>query len=190
MIGLQKRQEIDKRQHELQIQQRELERKRERDEPASDAALQSEDHLSSACKETLSGLSNDLPLRRNRVSFPTQLFIDTPTISEPDVPGVQATAYGNPDPRLAISGKPLLPKVTTLSSSTTQIDTGSPVRSTYVPRVQEISPLHAHSHTICDLLLLQMQKESSDIQRKQLEILRIMALPVPKPPIFGGNILD
>jgi len=35
-----------------------------------------------------------------------------------------------------------------------------------------------------------MQKESSDIQRKQVEILGRMAVPVPKPPIFGGNILD
>lgn len=201
MIGLQKRQEIERRQDELQIQQRELERIRERDESAlevenkahlhaSEAALQSEDHISSARKETLSGLRNELPLRTKRVSFPTHLFIDTPTISEPDIPGVQATAYGNPDPCLVISGKPFLLKVTTSSSSATQIDAGSPPSSTYVPRAQETSPLHAHSNTICDPLFQQMQKESSDIQRKQVEILGRMAVPVPKPPIFGGNILD
>lgn len=93
----------ERRQDELQIQQCELERIRERDESAlevenkahlhaSKAALQSEDHMSSAPKETLSGLRNELPLRTKRVSFPTHLFIDTPTISEPDIPGVQATA--------------------------------------------------------------------------------------------------
>ena len=103
MIGLQKRQKIERHQDELQIQQRELERIRERDESAlevenkahlhaSKAALQSEDHMSSARKETLSGLRNELPLRTKRVSFPTHLFIDRPTISEPDIPGVQATA--------------------------------------------------------------------------------------------------
>ena len=135
-------------------------------------------------------LSQETICRRNRVSFPTHLDVDTPTISEPDVPRAQAPAYGNPDPRFVVSGEPLLPKVTTSSSSATQINTGSPLSSTYVPGAQEISPSHAHSNTICDPLFQQMQKESSDIQRKQVEILRTMAHPIPKPPIFSGNILN
>ena len=156
----------------------------------SEAALRSEDYLSSARKETLTESRNELPSRRNRVSFPTHLDVDTPTISETDIPRAQATAYGDPDPRLVVSGEPFLPKVTTSSSLATQINTGSPLSSIYVPGAPEILPSHAYSNTMCDPLFQQMQKECSDIQRKQVEILRRMAIPIPKPPIFSGNILD
>ena len=114
------------------------------------------------------------------MSFPTHLDVDTLTISETDIPRAQATSYGNPDPRILVSGEPFLPKVTTSSSLATQINTGSPLSSIYVPGVPEILPSHAHSNTICNPLFQQMQ----------VEILRRMALPIPKPPIFSSNILD
>ena len=124
------------------------------------------------------------------MSFPTHLGVDTPTLSETDIPRAQATAYGNPDPRLVVSGEPFLPKVTASSSLATQINTGSPLNSIYLSGAPEILPSHSHSNTICDPLFQEMQKKSSDMQRKQVQILRRMALPIPKPPIFSDNILD
>ena len=169
MIGLQKRQEIERRRDELQIQQRELERIGERErleeelltaksvqkilqeecfdprdkevidrspwelparsetaDPsaplspsidkesavqlknkarlhASEAALQSEDYLSSARKETLPESRNELPSRRNRVSFPTHLDVKTPTISETDIPRALLASVPSSQPDTIIS---------------------------------------------------------------------------------------
>lgn len=35
-----------------------------------------------------------------------------------------------------------------------------------------------------------IQRENSEIQRQQLQLLKKMTLPIPKPPVFSGNILE
>ena len=34
------------------------------------------------------------------------------------------------------------------------------------------------------------QQENTEIQRQQLQLLKKMTLPIPKPPVFSGNILE
>ena len=35
-----------------------------------------------------------------------------------------------------------------------------------------------------------LQRENTEIQRQQLQLLKKMTLPIPKPPVFSGNILE
>ena len=41
-----------------------------------------------------------------------------------------------------------------------------------------------------DLSFERIQRENTEIQKKQMELLQKMTLPVPKPPVFDGNTLD
>lgn len=38
--------------------------------------------------------------------------------------------------------------------------------------------------------LQKLQQENTEIQRQQLQLLKKMTLPIPKPPVFNGNILE
>jgi hypothetical protein len=38
--------------------------------------------------------------------------------------------------------------------------------------------------------LWRIQEENAEIQKTQVELLRRMTVPVPKPPVFEGNILE
>ena len=52
-----------------------------------------------------------------------------------------------------------------------------------------VEPVHVLTTSSTDPLA-QIQRETTEIQKQQLELMRRMTLPIPKPPIFTGNILD
>ena len=56
------------------------------------------------------------------------------------------------------------------------------------PRAPVFSP--ASIETQLSSQLQKLQQENTEIQRQQLQLLKKMTLPIPKPPVFSGNILE
>ena len=56
------------------------------------------------------------------------------------------------------------------------------------PRAPVFSP--ASIETQLSSQLQKLQQENTKIQQQQLQLLKKMTLPIPKPPVFSGNILE
>ncbi|CAB3990870.1 Hypothetical predicted protein [Paramuricea clavata] len=64
------------------------------------------------------------------------------------------------------------------------------------PTKPAFTPVNAHTQPVNHLQpttttspLEQIQRETFEIQRQQVELMKMMSLPTPKPPVFSGNIL-
>ena len=56
------------------------------------------------------------------------------------------------------------------------------------PLVPALSPVTSEMQLSPQSQLL--QRENTEIQRQQLQLLKKMTLPIPKPPVFSGNIME
>ena len=74
---------------------------------------------------------------------------------------------------------------TTPSNPTTPLD---PTKPAFTPVNAYTQPVN-HLQPTTTSPLEQMQRETFEIQRQQVELMKKMCLPTPKPPVFSGNIL-
>ena len=75
---------------------------------------------------------------------------------------------------------------TNFGSVATQLDPKIPAfQPTSMPASQLTQPV-PHSTNVME----QIQRDGVEIQRQQIELMKRMSLPAPKPPVFSGNILE
>jgi hypothetical protein len=74
---------------------------------------------------------------------------------------------------------------TTPSNPTTPLD---PTKPAFTPVNAYTQPVN-HLQPTTTSPLEQMQRETFEIQRQQVELMKKMCLPTSKPPVFSGNIL-
>ena len=63
------------------------------------------------------------------------------------------------------------------------LDATTPAFTPDSPSTQRSEPLQSTKS------LEQIQEDRTEIQRQQVELMKKMPLPIPKPPVFSGNIL-
>ena len=75
---------------------------------------------------------------------------------------------------------------TNVGSVATQLDPKIPAfQPTSMSASQQTQPV-SHSTNVME----QIQRDGVEIQRQQIELMKRMSLPAPKPPVFSGNILE
>jgi hypothetical protein len=165
MLSLKRKQDLERQQEELKNHQRELERKLEQEH------LQGEINAAEALHQTLLGGTispcNDTPpaqpvMHENATEFRETVLPDQDNQESPGVPNNIANP---PNPS---TPKPLNPASPSFISN-------SPQKSESQPSTK---------------LLEQIQVDTIEIQRQQVALMKKMSLPIPKPPVFSGNILS
>ena len=68
-----------------------------------------------------------------------------------------------------------------------RLDVNTPI---FVPRDVVQSAATTESSEQYNSQLWRIQEENAKIQKTQVELLRRMTVPIPKPPVFYGNILE
>jgi hypothetical protein len=176
MLSLKRKQNIERQQEELKHHQRELEWQVEQEQ------LQGEINAAEVLHQTLLGdtmlLSSNTQPTSNTLHENTTEVSQLPTITKDMNTGTSSdmTTPSNPT-------TPLNP--TTPSNPTTPLD---PTKPAFTPVNAYTQPVN-HLQPTTTSPLEQMQRETFEIQRQQVELMKKMCLPTSKPPVFSGNIL-
>ena len=200
---LKRRQEIDRQREDLKRQEKELERLNEQEE--LNGELSAAEAIQKILQEselndtiTLQEASNSADptgkQRQPRISDSNLLIEPQANTSVPNevriqevegnVPVVPATT---PSQSRDVNAK--------ISSTTTRASLNFPSRldvntPAFVPRDLVQSAMKTETPEQYDSQRWSIQKENVEIQKAQVELLRRMTVPVPKPPVFDGNILE
>ena len=181
---LRRRQEIERRRDELKLQEKELKRLAEREElhgelSAAEAiqkilqeselndtiALQEATEIS--MKQTgKQRIFDPKPVGQPQTDKTVRKGINKGNDNEVDEPTVVGMPKQSPDANENIAWEHHLTFPHDLTSSTE-------------------SPGHHYNSQIW-----RIQEENAEIQKPQVELLRRMTVPVPRPPVFDGNILE
>ena len=193
--SLKRLQEIDRRRDELKQQEKELERLNEEEKLHGElsAAIQKilqESELNDTI--TLQEASNSVdPTEKQRqpkdtaFNSPIQPQGDT---SSPEKSNGQDKEFPATTPPHSRDENAQISSTTTRSSLKfpLRLDVNTPA---FVPRdvVQSAATTESSEQYT---QLWRIQEENAKIQKTQVELLRRMTVPVPKPPVFEGNILE
>ena len=196
--SLKRLQEIDRRRDELKQQEKELERLNEEEklhgELSAAEAIQKilqESELNDTI--TLQEASNSVdPTEKQRqpkdTAFnpPIQPQGDT---SSPEKSNGQDKKFPATTPPQSRDENVQISSTTTRSSLKfpLRLDVNTPA---FVPRDVVQSAATTESSEQYNSQLWRIQEEKAKIQKTQVELLRRMTVPVPKPPVFDGNILE
>ena len=163
MNSLKRQQELDRKQELLKHEQRELERleEQERLQGELEAAKARRDILEKLVDKTSPKALEDL---ENNVSETNPRGRENQNPESNEELNVDIIAS------VPMGRQPPLPAV--------QMNPHAPV----------FSP--ASIETQLSSQLQKLQQENTEIQRQQLQLLKKMTLPIPKPPVFSGNILE
>lgn len=197
---LKRRQEIEKRRDELKFQEKELERLDEREElhgelsaaEAIQRILQESEFndtiaLREATENSLEqtkkqGISDPKPVGQPQAERIAREEIEEKYIKVND-PIVARTPKQSPGTsenfaNTSAGTSPHLPSRLGVDTPLVHRETNQSSRRT------ESSEQHYNSQ------IWRIQEENAEIQKTQVELLRRMTVPVPKPPVFDGNILE
>lgn len=196
--SLKRLQEIDRRRDELKQQQKELERLDEQEklhgELSAAEAIQKilqESELNDTI--TLQEASNSVdPTEKQRQpkdTAPNSLIqpqADTSSLDKAKRQDKQFPVTTPPQPRDANAR---VSSTTTRSSLQfpSRLDVNTPA---FAPQDLVQSATKTNSSEQYNSPLWRIQEENAEIQKTQVELLRRMTVPVPKPPVFDGNILE
>ena len=197
---LRRRQEIERRRDELKLQEKELERLDEREE------LHGELSAAEAIQKILqeSELNDTITLQeatetsmkqteKQRISDPKsigqpqadktarkEIKRKDNEVDEPIVVGMpkQSLNVNENIANTSAGTSPHFPSRLDVNTPFIHRDINQSARSTE-------SPGHDYNSQIW-----RIQEENAEIQKTQVELLRRMTVPVPKPPVFDGNILE
>lgn len=193
---LKRRQEIERRRDELKLQEKELERLDEREElhgelSAAEAIQkilqESELNDTMTLQEATEGLikqssSGSKPVGQPQADKTTRKEIKEKD-NEVNDPIVVGSSKQSPDaneqtPNTNAGTSPhFLPR----------LDVNTPfVHRDINQSARSIEPPENHYNS----QIWRIQEENAEIQKTQVELLRRMTVPVPKPPVFDGNILE
>ena len=212
MLSLKRKQIIERQQEELKHQQEELKHhqrelehhQRELEWQVEQEQLQGEINAAEVLHQTLLGdtmlLSSNTQPTSNTLHENTTEVSQLPTITKdmntgtssdmttPSNPITPLNPTTPPSPTTPLNPitppNPTTPSTpTTPSSPTTTLDSTKPA---FTPVNAYTQPVN-HLHPTTTSPLEQMQRETFEIQRQQVELMKKMCLPTP--PVFSGNIL-
>ena len=196
--SLERLQEIDRRRDELKQQQKELERLDEQEklhgELSAAEAIQKllqESELNDTI--TLQEASNSVdPTEKQRQpkdTAPNSLIHPQADTSGLDKAKRQDKQFPVTTPSQPRDANARVSSTTTRSSLQfpSRLDVNTPA---FAPQDLVKSATKTNSSEQYNSPLWRIQEENAEIQKTQFELLRRMTVPVPKPPVFDGNILE
>ncbi|CAB3992278.1 Hypothetical predicted protein, partial [Paramuricea clavata] len=90
------------------------------------------------------------------------------------------------DPRIGQTSQVNTNENTNVGSVATQLDPKIPAFQPTSMSASQLTRPAPHSTNIME----QIQRDGVEIQRQQIELMKRMSLPAPKPPVFSGNIIE
>ncbi|CAB3983333.1 RNA-directed DNA polymerase from transposon X-element, partial [Paramuricea clavata] len=90
------------------------------------------------------------------------------------------------DPRIGQTSQVNTNENTNVGSVATQLDPKIPAFQPTSMSASQLTQPAPHSTNIME----QIQRDGVEIQRQQIELMKRMSLPAPKPPVFSGNIIE
>ena len=201
---LKRRQDIDRRRDELKLQEKELNRLNEQEElhgelSAAEAIQkilqESELNDTIALQEATNSVDTKEKQRMSNTSGPNLLELPQQIQANSSVDEIK----GQDDKVNAPVGLTTTPSkapganeriastsTRTLLNFPSRLDVNTPA---FVPQDIDQSAMRTESEQY-NSQLWRIQEENAEIQKTQVELLRRMTVPVPKPPVFEGNILE
>ena len=196
--SLKRLQEIDRRRDELNQQEKELERLNEEEklygELSAAEAIQKivqESELNDTI--TIQEASNSVDPTENQRQ-PKHTAFNSPIQPQGDTSSPEKS-NGQDKEFPATTPPQSRDENAQISSTTTRSSLKFPLRldvitPAFVPRDVVQSAATTESSEQYNSQLWRIQEEDAKIQKTQVELLRRMTVPVPKPPVFDGNILE
>ena len=200
---LKRRQEIERQRDELKLQEKELERLTEQQE------LHGELSAAEAIQKILqeSELNDTITLQEATAKSISRMEKQTlPRISDSKTVGQPQADTSVPNETKEEDNEvndPIVVDTPTQPDANEKITSTSAGTSPHLPpRFEVTTPAFAHRdidqsatrtespENHYNSQLWRIQEENAEIQKAQVELLRRMTVPVPKPPVFDGNILE
>lgn len=200
---LKRRQEIERQRDELKLQEKELERLTEQQE------LHGELSAAEAIQKILqeSELNDTITLQEATAKSVSRMEKQTlPRISDSKTVGQPQADTSVPNETKEEDNEvndPIVVDTPTQPDANEKITSTSAGTSPHLPpRFEVTTPAFAHRdidqsatrtespENHYNSQLWRIQEENAEIQKAQVELLRRMTVPVPKPPVFDGNILE
>ena len=197
---LKRRQEIERRRDELKLQEKELERLHEREELHGELSAaesiqkilqESELNDTIVLQEATDKLQKQSEKQRISDSMPVgQPQADKTTrkeIKRKDNEVNDPIVVGTPKQSPDVNEQTANTSAGTSPHFLSQRDVSTPLAHRDINQSARSieSPEHHYNSQIW-----RIQEENAEIQKTQVELLRRMTVPVPKPPVFEGNILE
>lgn len=193
---LKRRQEIERRRDELKLQEKELERLDEREE------LHGELSAAEAIQKILqeSELNDTMTLQEATEGLIKQSSSDSKPVGQPQADKTTRKEIKEKDNEvndpIVVGSSKQSPDANEQTPNTNagtsprflpRLDVNTPfVHRDINQSARSIEPPENHYNS----QIWRIQEENAEIQKTQVELLRRMTVPVPKPPVFDGNILE